>query len=243
METPRRAPRRTRLTMARFSPISRAGAYARTRRSNDVPSLDSWAKKSCAIMSREWPSAARASGALARSAGIPWRPRARFMSRTTARSVGDSRGEAAWAAAGDMKGADAAVSATARRRVSIGCGLRAWASEPGEAVRRAAGTLQVTAIVAPDATPRPRDGAPRAVAAPVAAPRARAARPPPARLRAPHRAAPPARARRADPHGSLAVDQRPQPRRRVPAAARALRRVGGGPRRAARGRRGRDPAR
>ncbi len=76
-----------------------------------------------------------------------------------------------------------------------------------------------------------------------AAPRARAARPPAAPLRPAGGAAARARARGADPHRALAVDQRPQPRRRLPAAARALPGLGGGARRAARRGRGGDPAR
>ncbi len=47
--------------------------------------------------------------------------------------------------------------------------------------------------------------------------------------------------RRADPDGALAVDQRPQPRRRLPAPARALRELGAGARRAAGRGRGGDP--
>ena len=50
-------------------------------------------------------------------------------------------------------------------------------------------------------------------------------------------------ARRAGPDRALAVDQRPQPRRRLPAPARALAELGRGPRRAGRGDRGGDPAR
>ena len=56
-------------------------------------------------------------------------------------------------------------------------------------------------------------------------------------------AAPPrAAARGADPHRALAEHERPQPRRRLRAPARALPLLGGGARRAGRGDRGGDPA-
>ena len=63
--------------------------------------------------------------------------------------------------------------------------------------------------------------------------RARDPRPAARSSTAARRAAARPRARRADPHRPLAVDQRPQPRRRLPAPARALRRLGGRARRAA----------
>ncbi|CAA9465707.1 MAG: Endonuclease III, partial [uncultured Solirubrobacteraceae bacterium] len=71
----------------------------------------------------------------------------------------------------------------------------------------------------------------------------RAARPSPARLRHSPGGAAPASRRRADPHRALAVDQRSQPRRGVPQAARSPAHLGGGARRAAAGGRGGDPPR
>ncbi len=67
------------------------------------------------------------------------------------------------------------------------------------------------------------------------------ARPSAPRLRGAPDGAPRPPDRRADPDGALAVDQRPQPRRRLPAPARAPARLGGGPRRAAGRGRGGDP--
>ena len=63
------------------------------------------------------------------------------------------------------------------------------------------------------------------------------------RLRHPGGAAARPRARRADPDRALPVDQRPQPRRRLPAPAAALPGLGGRPRRPQRGGRGGDPPR
>src|SRR5207247_1347313 len=67
--------------------------------------------------------------------------------------------------------------------------------------------LRATGIVRLRAGSRSRNRLSRAVEAPVAQPRPRAARPPPPRLRAPDRAAPPPGARRAGPHRAVAVDQ------------------------------------
>src|SRR3954453_1880006 len=252
-------------------------------------------------MSREWPSAARASRRLLCSARSPCWARTRFMSRITVRSVEVSREEAAWtvgavASAGAAQAA--AVSATAGSRVSMSeanrpgpqpgrpiekprwkrpsrnaavrrewdplCGghptgsvrtvylcrrfdhrigadrvavngappgktalpRRHERSRPGaERVERRPPESRV--IVRRRATPRPRHSPPPPVEAPGTPPGARAARPAAARLWAADRAAAPPRPRRADAHGPVAVDQRPQPRRGVPAPARALRLVGG----------------
>ena len=88
----------------------------------------------------------------------------------------------------------------------------------------------------------PRRRAPAWPPPPARRVRARA-RAPARRLRRAGHGAPRRPARRARPDGPLAVDQRPQPRRRLPAPARAASLLGGRPRRARRGGRGGDPAR
>ena len=62
------------------------------RASNDVPSLDSWAKKSLRSMSAEWASAARLSELAARTGASPWSERIALTCEITARSVPPSRG-------------------------------------------------------------------------------------------------------------------------------------------------------
>ena len=118
------------------------------------------------------------------------------------------------------------------RRVAAGA-LRQTTGSPSR-------SASCRSIMPPIVPRRADDPAPRLDPAPAPA-RARAARPAPARLREAVGAAAPAPARRADPHRPLAVHERPQPRRRVPAPARPLPELDRRARGAARGGRGGDP--
>ena len=124
------------------------------------------------------------------------------------------------------------------KRGSAAVGTRLMGRAPAEQGRP---RRRETATLPPGSPPRIPKRDPGLAPAPAPA-RARDPRPPPRALRAAGQPAARAPDRRAGAHRPLPEHQRPQPRRRLRPAARALPDLGAGPRRADRGGRGGDQA-